>query len=43
MRAKVSYDFLEAAAFNVIVDETNAKSRMSDIERFTPAFPKLAF
>ncbi len=36
--AKNSYEFLEAAAFNVIVDESNAKARMSDIDRFTPAF-----
>jgi tetratricopeptide (TPR) repeat protein len=41
--AKASYDFLEAAAFNVIVDETNAKARMTDIERFTPAFPNSHF
>jgi tetratricopeptide (TPR) repeat protein len=41
--AKSSYEFLEAAAFNVIVDETNAKARMSDIERFTPAFPNSRF
>ena len=41
--AKNSYEFLEAAAFNVIVDETNAKTRMSDIDRFTPAFPKSRF
>jgi tetratricopeptide (TPR) repeat protein len=41
--AKSSYDFFEAAAFNVIVDETNAKTRMSDIERFTPAFPDSRF
>jgi tetratricopeptide (TPR) repeat protein len=41
--AKTSYDFLEAAAFNVIVDDTNAKSRMSDIDRFTPAFPNSRF
>jgi tetratricopeptide (TPR) repeat protein len=41
--AKASYDFLEAAAFNVIVDDTNAKSRMNDIERFTPAFPNSRF
>ena len=33
--AKSSYEFLEAAAFNVIVDETNAKARMADIERFS--------
>jgi tetratricopeptide (TPR) repeat protein len=41
--AKSSYDFLEAAAFNVIVDDTNAKSRMSDIDRFTPTFPSSRF
>jgi tetratricopeptide (TPR) repeat protein len=41
--AKSSYDFLEAAAFNAIVDETNAKARMSDIERFTAAFPNSRF
>lgn len=41
--AKNSYDFLEAAAFNVIVDESNAKARMGEIERFTPAFPNSRF
>jgi tetratricopeptide (TPR) repeat protein len=41
--AKNSYEFLEAAAFNVIVDETNPKARLSDIERFTPAFPNSRF
>ena len=41
--AKNSYDFLEAAAFNVIVDESNAKARMAEIERFTPAFPNSRF
>jgi tetratricopeptide (TPR) repeat protein len=41
--AKSSYEFLEAAAFNVIVGDTNAKSRMSDIERFTSAFPNSRF
>ncbi len=40
---KNSYEFLEAAAFNGIVDETNAKARMSDIDRFTPAFPASRF
>jgi tetratricopeptide (TPR) repeat protein len=40
---KNSYEFLEAAAFNAIVDETNAKTRMSYIERFTPAFPDSRF
>ena len=41
--SKNSYEFLEAAAFNVIVDETNPKARLSDIERFTPAFPNSRF
>jgi tetratricopeptide (TPR) repeat protein len=41
--AKNSYDFLEAAAFNVIVDESNAKARMGEIERFAPAFPNSRF
>jgi tetratricopeptide (TPR) repeat protein len=41
--AKSSYEFLEAAGFNVIVDDTNAKARMSDIDRFTPAFPNSRF
>jgi tetratricopeptide (TPR) repeat protein len=41
--AKNSHEFLEAAAFNVIVDETSAKARMADIERFTPAFPNSRF
>jgi tetratricopeptide (TPR) repeat protein len=41
--AKSSYEFMEAAAFNVIVDDTNAKARMSDIDRFTPAFPNSRF
>ena len=41
--AKSSYEFLEAAAFNVIASENDAKRRMSDIERFTPAFPNSRF
>jgi tetratricopeptide (TPR) repeat protein len=41
--AKGSYEFLEAAAFNAIVDENAAKTRMSFIERFTPAFPNSRF
>src|SRR5260370_34888323 len=41
--AKTSYEFLEAAAFNVIVDESNAKARMNDIDRFTPTFPNSRF
>jgi tetratricopeptide (TPR) repeat protein len=41
--AKSSHEFLEAAAFNAIVEESNAKTRMGDIERFTPAFPNSRF
>lgn len=41
--AKSSYEFLEAAAFNVIASENDAKARMSNIERFTPAFPNSRF
>src|SRR5581483_1678164 len=41
--AKSSYEFLEAAAFNAIGEESNSKTRMDDIERFTPAFPDSRF
>jgi tetratricopeptide (TPR) repeat protein len=41
--ARSSYEFLEAAAFNSIADEGNAKTRMAYIERFTPAFPNSRF
>jgi len=41
--AKSAYEFLEAAAYNAIVNENDAKTRMADIERFTPAFPKSRF
>jgi tetratricopeptide (TPR) repeat protein len=41
--AKSAYEFLEAAAFNAIVDESDAKKRMDDIERYTPAFPNSRF
>ena len=40
---KSAYEFLEAAAFNAIADETSAKTRMAYIERFTPAFPNSRF
>jgi len=40
---KPSYEFLEAAAFNAIADESNPKKRMDEIERFTPAFPNSRF
>src|ERR1700686_2658294 len=41
--AKNSYEFLEAAAFNAIAGEPDAKKRMAYIERFTPAFPSSRF
>ena len=41
--AKNSYEFMEAAAFNVIAGENNPKARMDYIERYTPAFPKSRF
>jgi tetratricopeptide (TPR) repeat protein len=41
--AKNSYEFLEAAAYNAIAGENSAKTRMSYIERFTPAFPNSRF
>jgi tetratricopeptide (TPR) repeat protein len=41
--AKSSYEFLEAAGYNVIVNENDAKTRMADVERFTPAFPNSRF
>lgn len=40
---KSAYEFLEAAAFNDIADENDARKRMDDIERFTPAFPDSRF
>ncbi len=40
---KSSYEFLETAAFNAVADEKDAKTRMSYIERFTPAFPASRF
>jgi tetratricopeptide (TPR) repeat protein len=41
--AKTSYEFMEAAAFNAIAEEADAKKRMAYIERFTPAFPSSRF
>jgi tetratricopeptide (TPR) repeat protein len=41
--AKSSYEFLEAAAFNAIAEESDAKKRMEYIERFTPAFADSRF
>lgn len=36
-------DFLESSGFNVIASENDPKSRMSDIEKFTGAFPDSKF
>lgn len=41
--AKSSYEFLEAAGFNVIAGEQVPKARMEYIERFTAAFPESRF
>ena len=41
--ARPSYEFLEAAAFNAIAAESDARTRMGYIERYTPAFPKSRF
>lgn len=41
--AKTSYEFMEAAAFNAIADQDDAKTRMALIEQFTPAFPNSRF
>lgn len=38
-----SYEFLEAAAYNVIAEVNDGKTRMGYIERFTPAFPNSRF
>ncbi len=41
--AKSSCEFMEAAAFNAVAAEPDAKTRMAFIERFTPAFPNSRF
>jgi len=41
--SKNSCDFLESAGFNVIASETDAKSRMADIEKYSAAFPDSKF
>jgi tetratricopeptide (TPR) repeat protein len=41
--AKNSCDFLESAGFNVIASETDAKSRMAYIEKYSAAFPGSKF
>jgi hypothetical protein len=41
--AHSSYDFLETSAYNAIVSEQDPNKRMTEIEKFTPAFPKSKF
>jgi tetratricopeptide (TPR) repeat protein len=41
--AQGSCDFLEASGFNAIASESDPKSRMADIEKFTAAFPDSKF
>lgn len=41
--SKSSYEFMEAAAYNVIAGENDGKTRMAYIERYTPAFPNSRF
>ena len=41
--AKNSCDFLESAGFNAITSETDAKSRMAEIEKYSAAFPDSKF
>jgi tetratricopeptide (TPR) repeat protein len=41
--AQNDYDFLETSAYNAIVSEQDPNKRMTEIEKFTPAFPKSKF
>jgi tetratricopeptide (TPR) repeat protein len=41
--AQSNCDFMESTGFNVIASETDAKSRMAEIEKFTAAFPDSKF
>lgn len=41
--AQPSYEYLETTAYNAIAAETDSKTRMAMIERFTPAFPNSKF
>ena len=41
--ARTAYDFLETSAYNAIASEQDPSKRMSEIEKFTPAFPKSKF
>ena len=41
--ARPGFEFLETAAYNAISAEQDAAKRMSEIEKFTPAFPNSQF
>lgn len=41
--AQSNCDFLETSGFNVITTETDPKNRMSEIEKYTAAFPNSKF
>ncbi len=41
--ARNAYDFLETSAYNAIASEQDPGKRMTEIEKFTPAFPKSKF
>jgi tetratricopeptide (TPR) repeat protein len=41
--ARPNYEFLETSAYNAIASEQDPNKRMSEIEKFTPAFPKSKF
>jgi tetratricopeptide (TPR) repeat protein len=41
--ARPAYEFLETSAYNAIASEQDPNKRMSEIEKFTPAFPKSKF
>jgi tetratricopeptide (TPR) repeat protein len=41
--ARPSYDYAQTAAYNAIAGEQDPAKRMSEIEKFTPAFPKSTF
>jgi len=41
--ARSAYEFLEAAGYNAIASENDPRTRMAEIERFTPAFPNSRF
>src|SRR5258708_4677295 len=42
-RFRTSYEYLEASALNVVMNEADNKQRMNEIERYTGAFPNSRF